>query len=407
MNILLVSPYLPEAESMGGMRRFVRFMHYLESRHNVYTVCLDNRTQTFSTPERMDPERVFVVKRDKEGIIKKIVTHLFRLKPSYVVKNYTKTMAKEIKRIVSEYDIDLVHIEFIYMGDYACAVSDERCVKVLVDQELNFRRIERELKYTASLPKRLQLLLYHFKFKRYEVNICRYFDSIYTTTRHEKELLEMHAGVKSRGSFEVYANVIDSAYFRPDISIKEEPTGLIFTGNYRHNPNAMAVDWFYRHVFPIIEAAINGVIWYIVGPDPGNGIKSFASDPRIIVTGAVDDIRPYLARAAIFINPVVSGGGMRGKVLEAMAMHKPVVSTTIGMEGIEVRPDHDAFVRDTPEAFAEGVVTLMKSASLRKEIGANGRRLVEEKYDDRTVFAFMERRYKALVDVKRRKSQFE
>jgi glycosyltransferase involved in cell wall biosynthesis len=172
---------------------------------------------------------------------------------------------------------------------------------------------------------------------------------------------------------------VDVDYFQPISG--EEPDSLVFTGSMDWMPNEDGILYFVEEVLPLIRQQRPEVKLWVVGRRPGKKIKALAeSDPGIQVTGRVEDIRPYIAKGAVYVVPLRVGSGTRLKIFEAMAMGKAVVSTTIGAEGLPVSHGVDIILADEPQQFAESVCRLLASPEERSQIGNAARRLVEEKY---------------------------
>ncbi len=171
---------------------------------------------------------------------------------------------------------------------------------------------------------------------------------------------------------------VDLSYFCPQ-PLCEEPAAVLFTGSLDYPPNIEAVELFARDIFPRIKQAIPAVRWYIVGRYAPPHIQALAST-EIVVTGAVPDVRPFYARATVCVVPILHGGGIRTKILEAWAMERAVVSTTLGAESSGAIDGENILIRDTPEAFAAAVIELLQQPHVRARLGANGRRVVVERF---------------------------
>jgi len=172
---------------------------------------------------------------------------------------------------------------------------------------------------------------------------------------------------------------VDIRYFQPMSG--EEPNSLVFTGSMDWMPNVDGIVYFVEQILPLIRKQLPQVTLWVVGRKPDRTIRAMAErDSSIQVTGRVEDIRPYIAKGAVYIVPLRVGSGTRLKIFEAMAMGKAVVSTTIGAEGLPVTNGVDVVLADEPDRFALEVCRLLESATERKRIGAAARTLVEEKY---------------------------
>jgi glycosyltransferase involved in cell wall biosynthesis len=186
----------------------------------------------------------------------------------------------------------------------------------------------------------------------------------------------------------VIPNCIDLEEFAPSPDLSaEQPATLVFTGTMDFRPNVDAVTWFAREVWPLIRQGKPQAQFVIVGRRPSPAVQALKSLPGISVTGAVPDARPYIRQSAIYVVPMRMGGGVRYKVLEAMAMGKAVVSTTFGADGIPLVPDRDALLADSPADFAQAVLTLLDDPARRAVLAANGRAFVEAHFDWRKMLS--------------------
>jgi glycosyltransferase involved in cell wall biosynthesis len=173
-------------------------------------------------------------------------------------------------------------------------------------------------------------------------------------------------------------------------------------------PNVDGVLWFAREVFPLVRQQVPEARFYVVGRNPPKAVRrlqssyqpsaishrpSAISHQLIVVTGYAEDPTLYFADSAVFIVPLRAGGGMRVKILDAWAKRIPIVSTTIGCEGIEVRDGENILIADTPQDFAQAVVAVIRDSDLAQRLAENGRRLVEEKYDWRVVYRDLDEVY--------------
>ena len=319
----------------------------------------------------------------------RIGTHV-SLKPDTVRNYFFPRGLEEARALADEGPADLVHTEFLAMAPYAERLRAPGRVTVLLEQEVASRRLRHRV-LSNPLSMRTPFDLAQFlRFRRYERRIFELFDHVFVTTAREREALP--AGPPGR-SVKIYPNVVDTDYFRPLPGIREHPGRILFTANFRHRPNVDGLRWFAEAIAPMLRRRAPEARLTVVGADPPREVRAFARRAGIELAGRQEDLRPHLARSALFVCPVVSGGGMRGKVLEAMAMERPVVSTAIGAEGIDGASGRELVIADEPARFVEAIAGLLASEEKRRAIGRKARSLVVERYREEGVFGELEALY--------------
>jgi glycosyltransferase involved in cell wall biosynthesis len=236
---------------------------------------------------------------------------------------------------------------------------------------------------------------------RFEGNALRRFDGVLAVSEADRETFaRLYPGVDLE-TMSVVRTGVDTEFFSPAPS-PAASTELVFTGSMDWLPNEDGVVWFCRDVLPEIQRAVPGVTLTIVGRTPSPAVMRLADIAGIRVTGRVDDVRPYMSEAAVFVVPLRVGGGTRLKIFEAMAMAKAVVSTTIGAEGLPVTHDRDILLADDPGSFARAVTRLLRSVDERRQLERAARALVAQHYDWSAVSRDLEQ---ALVRCAQKKRQ--
>ncbi|MCA1850383.1 MAG: glycosyltransferase family 4 protein, partial [Acidobacteria bacterium] len=227
------------------------------------------------------------------------------------------------------------------------------------------------------------------KARAYERAACRRFDRIVTVSREDREMIRREYGIEA---VDDVPTGVDTDYFRPRGAALREPYNLVFTGSMDWLPNEDAIQYFTREIMPLVRRSVPGVTLTVVGRNPYPSLIELASrDPSVIVTGRVEDVRPFIERAAAYVVPIRIGGGTRLKIYEAMAMEKPVISTTVGAEGLPVRDGAELLVADVPEAFADAVVRVVTNEPFARELGASAAAVVRERFGwDKVAASFAE-----------------
>jgi sugar transferase (PEP-CTERM/EpsH1 system associated) len=217
----------------------------------------------------------------------------------------------------------------------------------------------------------------------FERGVARSADASVFVTREEAELFRRRAGIEG-ARIDAIVNGVDTGYFSPERDYENPyPAGhpvLVFTGMMDYWANVDAVTWFAREVLPRVREAAGTVRMFIVGGRPARAVERLVSIEGVTVTGAVKDVRPYVAYAALSIAPLRVARGIQNKVLEAIAMGKPVVTTTSALEGLDV-PHEIRCGGDTAEDFAFAVRSLLDSPEERERVGSRGRAWVRENHD--------------------------
>lgn len=240
------------------------------------------------------------------------------------------------------------------------------------------------------------------KLAAYERDTCRLFSHCLTCSDEERVLLQTRCGVDR---VSVIPNGVDvGAYMAQDVGFPNgavPPSGdrIVFVGRMDYHANVEGVRWFCRQVLPRIRASRPRALFQIVGGYPVPAISRLARAGEIDVTGFVTDVRPYVKHASVVVVPLRVGGGTRLKILEALAMSRPVVSTTVGAEGIEAVPDRDLVIADRPEAFADEVVSLLSQTERRQALGAAGYQLVQNQYNWERIVKDLEQIYEQCLEI--------
>ena len=214
------------------------------------------------------------------------------------------------------------------------------------------------------------------KLRRYEAQACARAHRTVAVSEQDRAILAAHA---PRARVDAVPTGVDTAYFQPNGS-HESRGALVFFGSMDWFPNEDGIAHFVEAILPRVRARVPEVSVTVVGRNPSARVRRLAAVPGVRITGTVDDVRPYVAEAAVCVVPLRVGGGTRLKIFEALAMGKAVVSTSVGAEGLPMIPGRHFVQADDAESFADAVIALVEDPGRRRALGAAGRRLVEERY---------------------------
>lgn len=284
-------------------------------------------------------------------------------------------MRQRLRALVESVPFDLVHFDTVSLAAYRDDVGS--VPKILNHHNIESHLLKRRIAFESNPLKRLYYAAEGSKLEAYERRVCPEFDTNFTVSDLDrKRLLEL----VPTACADVIANGVDVEYFR-STEAATVPGNLIMASGMNWFPNRDAVLFMCADVWPLLSARMPDLTWTVVGASPPQQVVDLAArDARVVVTGFVDDVRPYLSRAEIYLCPMRDGGGTRVKILDALAMSKPIVSTTMGCEGIDVTPGVDVLIADTPDAFVSQIARLRADSSLRAAMSAAARKLAVDRY---------------------------
>jgi polysaccharide biosynthesis protein PslH len=378
MKILVLSPHIP-APMAGASTRIYHIVKALASQHEVTLLTLNE--SIIEGVQRNQGELSRFVKsmqiieesrsRSKRWDQLSAVLH----GRSYLLtRSILPEMQKAIEDVIRQEKCDVVVCESVMLAGYHFPPG----VRLVIDQhnleyEICWRTYQREKFGTRKLYSWLEAR----KLKPEELRRCGNADLVLVTS--ERECIELKRQVPSCVVAQV-PNGVDTTFFQSASSEKEIAYRLVFTGSMDYYPNTDAALHFAKHCWPLVQSQLPQATWTIVGKNPPSQIQQLASLPGVTVTGSVPDVRPYLEEAALAIAPLLIGGGTRLKILEALAMQKAVVSTSLGCEGLHVESGRELVIANEPEDLAAAIVRLLQDAASRETLAVAGRKLVEAEY---------------------------
>ena len=378
MNILFLTSRLPFPPIGGDKLRVFKFLEFL-SKENYITLFLfiDNK---FQIPDievyKKYFSRIEIIYLPSYISYLNCIIGLFGKLPLQVYYYRSRRMRRLIEKEIENFDLIFVHL--IRMAEYVKGFKMIPKILDLTDAiSLNYQRsikYQKGLKYLISRIEKDRVL-------KYEIEIIKDFNRNFLVSETDKNYLNGYAETED---VEIIPNGVDLEYFSYNEN-NFDAKCIVFMGNMRTYPNNDTVKYFCDSIFPIVLRRYPDVKFYIVGANPTREVFALGKRKNVIVTGEVDDIRPYIRRAVVSVCPLRVGSGILNKILESMALGTPVVTSTIGLEGIDAIPNEEILVSDNKYEFAEKIISLMENPDLRNRIALNGRKLIEEKYSDKIV----------------------
>jgi len=379
MRVAVFTPYLPYPPDTGGKIRSYYLLRALTARFEV-----DLHTVYYGEgPSSLDIEAI-------ERYCRRVV--LFRLVKRWRTRDRTRRTLSWLPRLVAYFytsrSLEQAS-QHLRDGAYELVVADEICMTPYAELAPDLPRVVSRQKVdhvhyreiATARPWGLEKVLDFIeatKLQRYERGKMPLYQAGLACSEKDAQLIRQDA---PEMPIAVIPNGVDLSTFVPSrFSFRNPYPTLLYVGAMDYYPNIDAVRFFFRTMYEPLRQAVLNLCVQVVGHIPPPEIRQLAELPGVEVTGSVPDVRPYYEQATVFIVPLRLGGGTRLKIVEAMAMGLPVVSTTIGVEGLDVRPGENVLIADDAASFTDGVLRLLRDPDLRDRI-AEGGRVLARRYD--------------------------
>jgi glycosyltransferase involved in cell wall biosynthesis len=412
MKIVFLCNQFPYPPISGMRRKILIFTKYLKKNNNkIYLFSL-------TPPQREFENRIFeeIVIAKRVNFIEKfksLIKGFFKKPIQISIYNNSKNI-KFFKEYVKSIKPDLIFIDYIRSGDYGLGLKLPKIINYDDPQSLKYKRMEEFLNEIENpfgegidfLPKLLRKI-FLFKFfkkiilkyeiytlKRYEREISKHYNLVLTNSKEDALYLKKNK-VKNIGFF---PPLIDKEFYNFEVQNKKDI--ITFIGKMDYPPNPYAVLYFIKEILPEIEKNYSGQFKFqVIGAKTPEWMFKLSNE-KIKIVGEVEDIRPYLGESKVFVAPLKFGSGIKVKILEAMALGVPVVTTSVGIQGMNVKNGVHLFVEDEIEEFAKKIIILLKDENLRNEISKNAKDYVFKNFDAENYVKEMEKCFKNLCKYK-------
>lgn len=383
MKILFLSGWFPYPPNNGSRIRIYNFIKNLARKHEVFLVSL---LQADSHPEDakmlVDICRVVSLHRVKDFDPKSVSSFLGFLstRPRSNFATYDPRVKVAVQDAIAQIRPDVIVASTLDVVEYLPA--QRGIPSVLIDHNCEFGMIKRNTEFIANRLAKWRYTLSWQKSARWEAQICRQFDAVVMPTEEDKKLMtDFYPWVTN---ISVIPNGADTDAFDPNFWAPE-PNRLIYNGSLTYDANLDAIEYYLREIYPHVAAALPEVKLVVTGRTDGVDLGIVGRSQGVMLSGYVDDIRKELYRSAACVIPLRKGGGMRLKIPEAMAAGVPVVSTSMGAEGLDCVDQEHLLIADTPVEFAGAVVRLLTDEALSRRLRQNARALIERRYSWHTI----------------------
>jgi len=378
-NILFLTTRFPYPPDDGGKIDTLTNIKILSRNYGVFLFYIGNKDEKEKELEKhTNLQGLYNYTKDTKNNLIGIFINLFRKVPYTISKYHDYNIYKKIEGIIKEKNIDIVFIDHLHMAFYGKLIKEKFDGIKLILREHNAEYIfwKRIFKEEKNIIKKFIFWGQSLKILNYEREITNIFDKCFMISPIDQlNLLKINLNTKTVA----ISTAMNIKKYQLSQIVNTVPHSMIYVGNFSWLPNLQGLLWFLREVWPEIIEEFSDAKIFVVGKNPSDEIIRFKGE-NVIVTGYVNNVKPWIEKAEIFLVPLFSGGGIRIKILEAMAMGKPTVSTSIGAEGIGVSDMKNIIISDNKENFVKSIKLLFNNKKIRDNLSKNSRKLIKEKY---------------------------
>lgn len=387
MRILWLKTELLHPVDKGGKIRTYQMLRELKHDHHITYLTLDDRSapaDAQALAAEYCHELICVPHRTRAkfsaGFYAELAQNLVSRLPYFIRKYKSEGMRREIAKRAARDQFDVLVCDFLQPSVNVPAQLP--FATVLFQHNVEAMIWKRHYEVQSNPLKKLYLYGQWLKSYAYERAACRRFDRVIAVSSDDRGKMERDYRITNVADV---PTGVDTVFFRPSGGARRR-SNLVFTGSMDWLPNEDAIQYFTREILPLIKGSVPDVTLTVVGRNPYPSLIELSKrDPSIVVTGRVDDVRPYMETASVYVVPIRIGGGTRLKIYEAMAMELPIVSTTIGAEGLPVCDGRELLLTDTPRTFAEAVVRILEDKELAQRLSTTAAVTVRERFGWRGV----------------------
>lgn len=379
MKILCLAHTFPYPLNDGVRLHVYYILKELSKRHAIYLLCLND--QPVSDEEKKAVEKIGVkivqilTHRVPQNFFLRLWNTFLDSVPFCVRQFESESIRQSLRNFLAKEKVDLVHVDYISMAVYRNEFAT--LPSVFFPHDAVSMLFERNVKSETNFFRKTYTYFQWKKVKNFETRWIPNFQGTMVVSPVDREYLLKHCPGQK---IAVSPNGVDTDYFAPS-SLPEEENSVLFRGVMNFLPNSDAVRFFYQDVLPLIRKQIPSTKFYVVGKYPPPDLIEWAkNDPLLVITDYVEDMREWMGKAGVIVCPMRIGSGIKNKILESMAMAKAIVSTPMACAGLQINDGEHLFMAENPSELAEKSVTLLKNASLRKQMGGKAREFVKDYY---------------------------
>jgi len=376
MKILMLTPYLPFPLMSGGQTRSYNLIKDLSKKHDItlFSLIKNEQEKKYISELKKYCKKVFVFSRSKTPwTLRNILLTGFGPYPFLVIRNLAPDEKLAVKKELEVEKYDIIHAETFYVMPH---IPDTNVPILLVEQTIEYLVYKHYVKNQAPLLVKIPFSIDVMKLKFWETHFWKQASRVVAMSESDKkEMLTLAPKLK----IDIVPNGIDTDYFSARPRKEITPAKVLYVGNFKWIQNVEAANILINEVWPKIKKEIKNVKLWIVGMNITDKLKEYASDD-IEISEALPDIREAYSKASVLVVPIKGPGGTRLKILEAMASALPVVTTSVGAEGLGVVNGKEALISDELDEVSNNAIKVLKNKNLSKSLGLYGKKFVESKY---------------------------
>lgn len=399
LRILQLAPRFPFPEDDGGKIGIANIFKQFSKEHEVLLFAFDDGKIIKSAKEEAKEfGEIYLCKHSTENTKFRIFYSIFKTEPLYLFKHYSKRVYDELLRIALKFKPNIIHADHTAMMPLAVKLKKE--LGIPLGQRLHNIEWMIWQRYADLLPKYHPIKIYinsqAHKLAEAEADYFSKFDVGFPITTNDLNIAKKMA---PNAKLRLATAGVDTNKFTTDDKIKRNKYEIIIATVYSWRHNIDGLLWFIKKVFPLIQKEFKDTQLKLIGKNLNINLPELNQE-GIQAIGYVDDVRLHLNKASVYIVPLFVGSGIRIKILEAMAMKLPVISTTIGAEGIKTNYENGLFIADEPEDFADAIIALFSSENSRDAIGEKAREFIINNYSWAKSVEIMLKEYKGQLQNK-------
>jgi glycosyltransferase involved in cell wall biosynthesis len=403
-RVLVITELLPFPLVSGAKVRGYYVLRHLSARHQVTLLSFvrpdDRREDVAHLETFVDSVHTVPMRRSWPRNARAVLGSLITGQPAIIAREKIGAMHRKVEDLLSTAQFDVIHCDQIPTAQYGLLGSGRQARRILDQHNATFQIVDRLAQREPNGLKRALLQREARAFARYEMDICQRFDYVtFVSSEDRRLLLELMQHQRKNGQGESGPGLDEPLNGRtsvipicvdtiavPPVQPVPSPFRVTHIGTMYWPPNVEGLEWFWKGAWPEVQSELPDARLTLIGKKPPDHVRAWGQSERVDVLGYVEDPKPYLAETAVFVVPLHAAGGMRVKIVDAWCWGMPLVSTSVGAEGIAFKAGDNILIADTEDRFAQAVVQVFRDRELQSRLRSRGREWAEEQYDWHQVY---------------------